>query len=94
MSKVLDSVSKSLNEKLVQVSIVGAILFYLVASPMIFNFVRHNFEHVLRAVGWLREDREIEGTKVVLLNSVVFGFLLYFSAKYLLGPVVGALKRK
>jgi len=40
MSKVIEGVSSALNEKLVQISVTGSILFYIVASPMLFDFVK------------------------------------------------------
>ena len=91
MSKVLNSVSKTLNEKLVQISLVGAILFYIVASPALFKWMKHQFEHVLKAVG---VKTELSGNKLVLFHSLIFGLLLYASAKYLLDPVVKVVKGK
>ena len=74
MSKVLDQAAALLNEKLVQISLVGAILFYIVASPALFDFVKGLVKKVLGVVGI---NMELEGMKLVLFHSVVFGFLLY-----------------
>ena len=58
MSKVLDQAATLLNEKLVQVSLVGAILFYIVASPALFDFVR-----VCIFFGAIGVDLKLEGMK-------------------------------
>jgi len=90
MSKVLDQAANLLNEKLVQISLVGAILFYIVASPALFDFVRKMLNKILGVVG---VKVELEGMKLVLFHSVVFGLLLYLSVKYLMGPVVNMFKK-
>lgn len=90
MSKVLDQAANLLNEKLVQISLVGAVLFYIVASPSLFDFVKKTLNKVLSVVG---VKMELEGMKLVLFHSVVFGLLLYLSVKYLMGPVVNMFKK-
>ena len=90
MSKVLDQAANLLNEKLVQISLVGAILFYIVASPALFELVRNLLNKVLGVVG-IRMN--LEGMKLVLFHSIVFGILLYLSVKYLMGPVVKMFKK-
>lgn len=90
MSKVLDQAANLLNEKLVQISLVGAILFYIVASPALFDFVKKMLNKILSVVG---VKMELEGMKLVLFHSVVFGLLLYLSVKYLMGPVVSMFKK-
>ena len=90
MSKVLAQAATLLNEKLVQVSLVGAILFYIVASPALFDFVKGLLTKVLGSIGI---DLKLEGMKLVLFHSIVFGALLYVSTKYLMGPVVKLFKK-
>lgn len=90
MSKVFDQAAALLNEKLVQISLVGAILFYIVASPALFDFVKKMLNKILAVVG---VKMELEGMKLVLFHSVVFGLLLYLSVKYLMGPVVAMFKK-
>lgn len=90
MSKVLDQAAALLNEKLVQISLVGAILFYIVASPALFDLVKKLVNKLLAVVG---VKMELEGMKLVLFHSVVFGLLLYLSVKYLMGPVVTMFKK-
>ncbi len=91
MSKVVSGVAKVLNEKLTQISITGAILFYIVASPALFDFVQGLLKKVFGLFG---VDFELEGMQLVLFHSFVFGFLLYFTSKYLLQSVVDMLKKK
>ena len=90
MSKVLDQAAALLNEKLVQISLVGAILFYIVASPTLFDFVKKVLGKVVSVIG---VKMNLEGMKLVLFHSVVFGLLLYMSVKYLMGPVVKMFKK-
>tara|TARA_Y100000996_G_scaffold412209_1_gene397788 strand:+ start:668 stop:940 length:273 start_codon:yes stop_codon:yes gene_type:complete len=90
MSKVLEQAAALLNEKLVQISLVGAILFYIVASPALFDLVKKLLNKVLGVVG---VRMNLEGMKLVLFHSVVFGLLLYLSVKYLMGPVVKMFKK-
>ncbi len=90
MSKVLDQAAALLNEKQVQISLVGAILFYIVASPTLFDLVKKLLNKVLGVVG---VKMNLEGMKLVLFHSVVFGLLLYLSITYLMGPVVKMFKK-
>jgi|TARA_B110000908_G_scaffold139384_1_gene165980 hypothetical protein len=90
MSKVLEQASSLLNEKLVQISLVGAILFYIVASPALFDLVKKLLTKVLGVVG---VKVQLDGMKLVLFHSLVFGCLLYVSVKYLMGPVVQLFKK-
>jgi hypothetical protein len=90
MSKVLEQASSLLNEKLVQISLVGAILFYIVASPALFDLVKKLLTKVLGVVG---VNMQLDGMKLVLFHSLVFGCLLYVSVKYLMDPVVKLFKK-
>ena len=70
------SIRQSLAIKSVQVSITAAILFLIVANPLIFNIVDLGLSTIL-------------GTKigtnhmiVLVLHAVVFGLLMYFSTQY------------
>ena len=70
------SIRQSLAMKSVQVSITAAILFLIVANPLIFNIVDLGLSTIL-------------GTKigtnhmiVLVLHAVVFGLLMYFSTQY------------
>ena len=90
MSKVLDQAAALLNEKLVQVSLVGSILFYIVASPALFDFVKKVLNKLLGVVGI---NLKLQGMQMVLFHSIVFGGLLYVSTKYLMGPIFSLFKK-
>ena len=47
MSQVIEGFSNILNEKIVQLSVVGGILFYILAEPSVFAFV----EDMLKKLG-------------------------------------------
>ena len=68
MSKVLSGVSTTLNEKLVQISLTGAVLFYIVASPALFDFVKKMIKKLLGVFG---VDFELEGMQLVLFHCPV-----------------------
>ena len=91
MSKVVSGVSNVLNQKLVQISITGSILFYIVASPFLFDLVKNL---VSKLLGLFGIQFELDGMQLVLFHSVVFGVLLYFSSKYILKHVVEMVKKK
>jgi len=90
MSKVVQSLETALNEKLVQISLVGSILFYIVASPAVFDFVGNLVKSILGLVGI---EFKLEGSMLVLFHSIVFGGLLYLSTKYILQHVVDVVKK-
>ena len=46
VQKVVESVSGLFNEKLVQISLVGGVLFYVIASTTTFKFVEELFQKI------------------------------------------------
>ena len=81
-------IRSSLTMKSVQVSITSAILFLIVANPMLFNIVDMGLATIL-------------GTKygtnhmiVLVLHAVVFGVLMYFSSKYFFDDAYKWLEKK
>ena len=85
MSKIADKVQNLLGEKTIQISIVGSILFYILASPTVFAFVDGLIQRVGGMVG---VDLKLEGNSLVILHSVVFGIFLYLSVRYILEPLM------
>ena len=82
------SIKKSLAMKSVQVSITAAILFLIVANPMLFNIVDMGLATIL-------------GTKygtnhmiVLVLHSIVFGVLMYLSTQYFFDDAYEWLEKK
>ncbi len=85
VGKVSGQVKSLLGEKTMQISLVGAVLFYILASPMVFAFVDNLVKKVFGMVG---VDLKLEGNALVVLHSLVFGVLLYISVTYLLEPLM------
>tara|TARA_B100000900_G_scaffold393530_1_gene390121 strand:- start:119 stop:394 length:276 start_codon:yes stop_codon:yes gene_type:complete len=85
VGKVSGQVKSLLGEKTMQISLVGAVLFYILASPMVFAFVDNLVKKVFGMVG---VDLKLEGNALVVLHSLVFGVLLYVSVTYLLEPLM------
>ena len=85
VGKVSNQVKSLLGEKTIQISLVGAVLFYILASPVVFAFVDKLVKRVFGMVGF---DLKLEGNTLVILHSLVFGFLLYVSVHYILEPLM------
>ena len=83
--KVSGQVKSLLSEKTIQISLVGAVLFYILASPMVFAFVDNLVQKVAGMVG---VNLKLEGNALVVLHSLVFGVLLYISVTYLLEMLI------
>jgi len=82
------SIQSSLRIKSVQVSITAAILFLILANPMLFNIVDMGLATIL-------------GTKygtnhmiVLVLHAFVFGLLMYYSSKYFFDDAYKWLEKK
>ena len=83
--KVSGQVKSLLSEKTIQISLVGAVLFYVLASPVVFAFVD---DLVKKVAGMVGVNLKLEGNVLVILHSVVFGALLYGSVTFLLEPLM------
>tara|TARA_B100001094_G_scaffold329787_1_gene393356 strand:- start:744 stop:1028 length:285 start_codon:yes stop_codon:yes gene_type:complete len=84
MSRVVESVSGLFNEKIVQVSLVGGVLFYLLANDQVFNFVGGMLKKVGQSIGM---SLNLEGNNLVMFHSLVFGVLLGLSIQYIFEPL-------
>ena len=72
-------------EKIVQVSLVSGILFYIVANPVVFSMV----EKLLRKVfGLVGINVTLKGDKLVMFHALVFAILTGFSIKYIFTPFI------
>lgn len=89
MSKVVGSVSKALNEKVVQVSLVSGVLFFILANTKTFDMVQKLLEKLLSMVGF---DAKLKGTALLTFHSLVFAILLWVVLTYVLTPVVKMIK--
>ena len=84
MSDIVEGFTSVLNEKIVQISLVGGILFYILATPEIFAFV----EDLLKKLGNIVNIAiEFKGHNLLIFHSVVFALLLGLSVKYILEPM-------
>ena len=84
MSRVVESVTDLFNEKIVQVSLVGGVLFYLLANDQVFNFVADMLKKVGQAIGM---TINLEGNNLVMFHSLVFAILLGLSIQYIFEPL-------
>jgi hypothetical protein len=83
-NQLVDGVSNVLNEKIVQISIVSGILFYILAEPSVFAFV----EDLLKKLGALISvPINLQGHNLLIFHSVVFAVLMGLSVKYVFEPV-------
>lgn len=84
MSNVVEGFNNILNEKIVQISIVGGILFYILAEPAVFAFV----EDLLKKVGnAFNMNINLQGHNLLIFHSVVFAILMGLSVKYVFEPI-------
>ena len=84
MSVIVEKFEGLLNEKLVQVSVVSGILFFIVAHPEVFAFV----EKLVKQVGGMAGlSVNLKGTNLLIFHSLVFAVLVGFAVKYVLEPI-------
>ena len=84
MSRVVESVSDLFNEKIVQVSLVGGVLFYLLANQQVCNFVGDLLKKIGSQVGM---SLNLEGNNLVLFHSLVFASILGLAINYIFEPL-------
>ena len=87
--QITSQVKDLLNEKLVQIALVGGVLFYIVASPALFAFVDDALKKVASAVG---VDLNLTGQSALVLHSLVFSVLLVVSVRFILEPLMARMK--
>tara|TARA_Y100000817_G_C16848736_1_gene541171 strand:+ start:1444 stop:1719 length:276 start_codon:yes stop_codon:yes gene_type:complete len=91
MSKVVSQITSAFNEKLVQVSLVGGVLFYIVAHPQVFSTV----EGLLKSLGGVvGVNVKLEGSNLLIFHSFVFAVLLGVTVKYIMTPFLKVVKRR
>lgn len=84
IDKVVNRVGDILKEKIIQVSIVSGILFYILAEPSVFAFV----ETLIKRLGKIINiNIELKGHNLLIFHSVVFSILMGFSIKYVFEPL-------
>ena len=85
MSNIVGKVSGLFNEKIVQVSLVSAVLFYVVANPALFSFVDDNLKKLGSLVGL---DLSFEGQGLLVIHSLVFAVLVGVAIRFIFEPIM------
>ena len=86
---VVHNVSSFFSEKLVQISLVSGVLFYIVANSATFGFVEKLLKQVLGVVG---VNMSLKGEKLLIFHSLVFATLMGFVVKFIFTPLMVAWK--
>ena len=81
---VVGRVSELFNEKLVQVSLVAAVLFWVVAHPAVFGFVDNTLQKLGATVGI---NLRLQGQGLLIFHALVFAVLMGLSVRYVFEPV-------
>ena len=82
---VSSKVTSFLNQSMVQMSIVGGILFYILASPRVLSMVNGLVQNVTKMVG---VNVSLNSNMLVFLHGVVFAVLFYVSVTFILQPLL------
>ena len=85
--QVVQNVQTFFSEKLVQISLVSGVLFYVVANPVIFNMVEKILKKVIGSVGF---NVNLKGDKLLMFHSLVFATLMGLTVKYVFSPLMVA----
>ena len=89
VQKVVESVTGLFNEKLVQIALVGGVLFYVVANRPVFKFVEELLQKIGGVVGL---SFKLQGTNLLIFHSLVFAVLLGLCVKFIFEPLMTVLK--
>ena len=89
VQKVVESVTGLFNEKLVQIALVGGVLFYVVANPTVFKFVEELLQKIGGVVGL---SFKLQGTNLLIFHSLVFAVLLGLCVKFIFEPMMSVLR--
>ena len=84
---VVQNVQSFFSEKLVQISLVSGVLFYVVANPAIFDMVEKVLKKSLAVVGF---NVNLKGEKLLMFHSLVFAVLMGVTVKYVFAPLMVA----
>ena len=83
--EVISRIGGLFNEKLVQISLVSAVLFYIVANPMLFDFVDNTLKTLFTAIG---VSFDVGEQGLLIIHSLVYAVLLGISVKFLMEPLM------
>ena len=83
-NQLVEGFSNIWNEKIVQISVVSGILFYILAEPSVFAFV----EDLLKKLGaMISVPINLQGHNLLIFHSVVFAVLMGLSVRYVFEPL-------
>tara|TARA_Y100000389_G_scaffold22671_1_gene19380 strand:+ start:4728 stop:5000 length:273 start_codon:yes stop_codon:yes gene_type:complete len=82
---VSSKVNIFLNQSMVQMSIVGSVLFFILASPTVFSLVDRITQRVGKSVG---VDIRLNSNMLLFVHALVFGVLFYLSVTFILEPLL------
>ena len=82
---VSSKVTTFLNQSMVQMSIVGGILFFILASPTVFALVDRVTQRAGKAVG---VDIKLNSNMLLFVHALVFSVLFYVSVTFILEPLL------
>lgn len=71
--------------RMVQISIYSAILFYIVANPLLFSYVNKGVNVICSAFNC---SVKRDGQVMVIIHALVFGLLLYVLSLFVFDPVL------
>tara|TARA_B100000787_G_C16026524_1_gene220800 strand:- start:46 stop:285 length:240 start_codon:yes stop_codon:yes gene_type:complete len=74
-SKSLDLTKKLFHEKSFQIALVGAVLFLLIAHPILINLVDKGFTLI---------GIQLNDTLLIVIHSLVYAIALYYSVMVIL----------
>ena len=88
--ELAQNVRSFFSEKLVQISLVSGVLFYIVANSATFSFVEKLLKQVFGIVG---VNVVLKGEKLLIFHSLVFAVLMGISVKYIFTPLLNVMQK-
>ena len=84
MSNFVDNLKDVLNEKTMQISLIGGVLFFILSQPGTYDFVQKTVSSLGKSAGF---TIPLQGNNLIILHAVVFSLLLSLSTNYMLEPL-------
>lgn len=84
MSKFVEDLKEVLNEKSMQISIIGGVLFFILAQPAMYEFVSKLLKQIGSSIGF---NLSLQGNNLIVLHSLVFVLIFSYIINYVLEPL-------
>lgn len=84
MNKLVTNLKEVLDEKTIQISLIGGILFFILSQPATYDYVSNLLKKLGTMIGY---SINLQGNNLIILHSIVFAILLSLSVKYILEPL-------